>query len=142
MSSRFGQAALAVLLLAALWAMPATAQSLFARHQVTVQLATSDGQPMADAEVKVFAPGQPNRPALTGRTDKNGKFEFPADQDGFWSAEAKSGSEVARVSVRVGGAGRDETLSPVWLIGGLFVLLVLAFAYRVVRIRSRRPPPG
>ena len=138
-SSRRGQAALGAALLAVLWAMPAAAQSLFARHEVTAQFATSEGLPMADAEVKVFAPGQPNRPALTGRTDKDGKFQFPADTDGLWSAEARNANEVARVTVRVGdGCEGKEPLSPVWLIGGLLLLLVLAFAYRVARVRVGR----
>ena len=87
------QAAVAGLLLA-LTAAPAGALDLFARHQVMVQFATQDGKPMANAEVRVFAPGQPSRPALTGRTDSDGKFDFPADRDGFWSAEARSGDET------------------------------------------------
>ena len=152
LSSRLRQAGLAaaflaVGLLGALGPLsptvPAAAQSLFAR-QVTVQFATADGKPIADAEVRVFAPGRPSQPALTGRTDNAGKFEFPADADGLWSAEAHSGSEIARVTVRVGGARETEPLSPAWLIGGLLVLLILAFAFRMARARSRRPatPPG
>ena len=119
--------------------MPAAAQSLFARHEVTVQFATSDGKPIADAEVRVFAPGQPGRPALTGRTDSTGKFEFSADIDGLWSAEAQAAGEIARVTVRVGGKAESEPLSPFWLISGLLLLLVLAFGYRVLRARSTRP---
>ena len=69
---------------------PAAALDLFARHQVTVQFATPDGKPMADAEVRVFAPGKTGTPTLTGRTDSSGKFEFSADQDGFWRAEARA----------------------------------------------------
>jgi nickel transport protein len=119
---------------------PAWSLDLFARHQVSVQFATQDGKPMANAEVRVFAPGEPNRPALTGRTDSEGKFEFGADKDGFWSAEARSGDEVARVMVRVGAQQQNpEPLSPYWLLGGLFLLLVLAFGYRVARARARRP---
>src|SRR5919109_32016 len=95
-SSRLRQAALVALLVSAALLRPAVAFDLFARHQVTVQFATSDGKPMANAEVRVFAPGEPNRPALTGRTDSDGKFEFGADRDGFWSAEARDGNEVAR----------------------------------------------
>jgi hypothetical protein len=133
------QAAVAGLLLART-AAPAGALDLFARHQVTVQFATQDGKPMANAEVRVFAPGQPNRPALTGRTDSGGKFDFPADRDGFWSAEARSGDEIARASVRVGGQEKEtEPLSPYWLLGGLFLLLVLAFTFRILRARARRP---
>src|SRR4051812_19712208 len=138
-SLRLRQAALAAVLLAIVVPGPAVAFDLFARHQVTVQFATSDGKPMANAEVRVFAPGEPNRPALTGRTDTDGKFEFGADRDGFWSAEARDGSEVARASVRVGSQQQAEPLSPYWLFGGLLLLLVIALGYRILRARSRRP---
>ena len=101
----------------------AASLDLFARHQVSVEFATADGKPLADAEVRVFAPGKPNSPALTGRTDSSGKFEFPADEDGFWTAEARGAdNEIARVAVRVGGPGQQhEPMSPVWLIGGLLL---------------------
>ena len=133
------QAALAVALLALAVPGPALGFDLFARHQVTVQFATSDGKPMANAEVRVFAPGGPNRPALTGKTDSDGKFEFGAARDGFWSAEARDGTEVARASVRVGGQQQSEPLSPYWLLGLLLVLLVVAVWYRLLRARARRP---
>jgi MYXO-CTERM domain-containing protein len=140
LSSRFGQVALAAALLALLWSMPAAALDLFARHTVTVQFATADGNPMADAEVRVFAPGRPSRPELTGRTDSTGKFEFSANTDGLWSAEARGGSEIARVMVRVGSTEENEPLSPYWVVGGLLLLLILAFAFRVARRRSRARP--
>src|SRR5260370_820690 len=79
------QAALAMTLLAVLWPMPGAAHSLLARHQVAVEFATSDGKRVADAEGRLFAPGQPGRRALPGRTDSAGRFEFPADRDGLWS---------------------------------------------------------
>ena len=121
---------------------PALAFDLFARHQVSVEFATADGKKLADAGVRVFAPGKPNIPALTGRTDKEGKFEFPADEDGFWIAEARAGDEIARVTVRVGKPGQQsEPLSPFWLIGGLLLLLVLAFGARVALTRRRRTGP-
>ena len=95
----------------------------------------------ANAEVHVFAPGEPNRPALTGKTDSDGKFEFGADRDGFWSAEARNGDEVARAMVRVGSQEQQtEPLSPYWLFGGLLLLLVIALAYRILRARARRGP--
>jgi len=141
LSWRLGPALLAAVLLAAL-APAAAALDLLAPHQVTLQFARPDGKPMAGAEVRVFAPGKSGQPTLTGHTDSAGKFEFPADEDGFWSAEARSADEISRVMVRVGGAaggGRPEPLSPFWLIGGLLLLLILAFAYRVARVRARRP---
>jgi hypothetical protein len=118
---------------------PAAALDLFARHQVSVEFATADGKKLADAEVRVFAPGKPNIPVLTGRTDKEGKFEFSADEDGFWTAEARAGGEIARATVRVGTPGQQsEPISPVWLIGGLLLLLIIAFGVRVALARRRR----
>src|SRR5204862_8271916 len=135
---RLVRAVLAAIVVACLVPSPAAPLDLFARHNVTVQFATSDGKPMADTEVRVFAPGQPNRPAFTGRTDSEGKFEFGAHQAGLWSAEARNGSEVARATVRVAGQQQQkEPLSPIWLVGGL--LLVIAFGYRLMRMRARRP---
>jgi nickel transport protein len=118
---------------------PAAAIDLLARHVVSVEFATADGKPLADAEVRVFAPGQPNIPARTGRTDSQGKFEFAADEDGFWTAEARAGNEIARATVRVGKPGQPgEPISPLWLIGGLLLLLTVAFGARIALARRRR----
>jgi len=87
---------------------PAVAFDLFATHEVTVQFATQDGKPMANAEVQVFAPGDAKTPVITGRTDAEGKFVFDADQDGFWSAAAHGADQIARVMIRVGGEGGEH----------------------------------
>lgn len=129
----------AILLLAVVHG-PAAGQSLFGK-QVEVTLAGQDGKPMAGAQVRVFAPGDFNHPVVTGKTDGSGKFYFTADRDGFWSAEANNGSEVARVSIKVTGVGGDTgPLSPWLLFGILAVLLVAAILLRVMRARSRRRP--
>jgi hypothetical protein len=121
-------------------ALPARAVNLFATHEVTAQFATPDGKPMANAEVRVFAPGDPNKVALTGRTDADGKFVFDADRDGFWSAEARSADYVARVMIRVGGeAEPHKGPSPLLVIGFLVVLLGIAIWYRLLRARARGP---
>jgi hypothetical protein len=136
-----GLAALAIAFLLA--ASPAIAAfDLFAQHEVTVQFATPEGKPLADTPVQVFAPGGAPRPDLAGDTDGNGRFEFPADEDGFWIAQAHSGKEVVRVLVRVGGSGQppERPLSPYWVFGALFLLLILAFAFRILRARLRRRP--
>jgi Domain of unknown function (DUF4198) len=120
---------------------PAIAFDLFAAHEVTVQFATQDGKPLANAEVQVFRPGDGKAPTITGRTDTQGKFVFEADQDGFWSAEAKGADQVARVMIRVGGESQQpqSRISPLLVIGVLAVLLALAIWYRLLRARNRRP---
>jgi nickel transport protein len=127
----------AVLALCLFVASPAGAIDLFATHEVTAQFATPDGKPMANAEVRAFAPGNPNSPAVTGRTDAQGKFMFAADRDGFWSAEARSPDYVARVMIRVGGEPQSQSwLSPILVVGVLVVLLALAIWYRLLRART------
>jgi hypothetical protein len=113
---------------------------LFATHEVTVQFATQDGKPLANAEVQVFAPGDPKTAAVTGRTNAEGKFVFAANQDGFWSAEAKGADQVARVMIRVGGESQQphSWVSPFLLIAVLAILLAVAIWYRLLRARSRR----
>jgi hypothetical protein len=123
-------------------ASPVGALDLFATHEVTAQFATPDGKPMANAEVRAFSPADPNKPAVSGRTDAEGKFVFAADRDGFWSAEARSSDYVARVMIRVG----DETESPNWLspvlvVGFLVVMLAIAIWYRLLRARTHGPRP-
>ena len=122
---------------------PAAALDLFATHEVTVQFATQDGKPMADAEVSVFAPGDLTHPVKTGRTDKDGKFQFGTDRDGLWTAEARNGVEVARATVKVGSvsAGDQGEMSPYVIVGLLGVLLVVAVCFRFLRARSRRRDP-
>ncbi len=121
---------------------PAHALDLFAGHRVTAQFATPSGKPMADAMVRVFAPGEAATPVVTGRTDSQGKFVFDADRDGMWIAEAHTAAEVARVTIRVGGpAEQQHTRVPTFVvIGALIVLVSLAWWFRILRARSRRRP--
>lgn len=121
---------------------PAAAFDLFATHEVTVQFATSGGRPMADAAVKVFAPGDSTHVVQTGKTNKDGKFQFGTDRDGMWTAEAQGDGEVARATIRVGGdagSAQQQRVSPILVIGGLLVLLAIAMWYRFLRARARRP---
>jgi hypothetical protein len=130
--------AIAVLCVLAL--SPAGAFDLFATHEVTAQFASQDGKPLVNAEVRVFAPGDPNDPVLTGRTDAKGRFVFEADRDGFWSAEARGADQVARVMIRVGGASQSQTrISPFLVIGVLAILAGVAIWYRLLRARTRQP---
>ena len=121
--------------------LPAGAFDLFGTREVTVQFATQDGKALANAEVRVFAPGDSKTPAVTGRTDAEGKFVFGADRDGFWSAEARSADQVAHLMIRVGGDSQTQTrLSPFLVIGVLAILLAVTIWYRLLRARRRRPP--
>jgi hypothetical protein len=121
---------------------PGAAFSLFGTREVTTQFATQDGKPLANADVRVFAPGDSKSPVVTGRTDSEGKFVFEADRDGFWSAEAHGADQVARVMIRVGEEAQPQTVfSPFLIIGILAVLAAIAIWYRLLRARTRRRRP-
>jgi hypothetical protein len=119
---------------------PAGAFDLFATHEVTVQFASADGKAMGNADVEVFAPGDPTHPVKTGKTGKDGKFEFATDRDGLWTAEARVAGEVARATIRVGGSDSDQNNgpSPYLVVGALGVLLIMAVGSRFLRARARR----
>jgi nickel transport protein len=123
-------------------ASPSAAFDLFATHEVTAQFATQDGKPLANAEVQVFAPGDTTKPAVTGNTDKDGKFVFEADRDGFWGAEARTPDQIARIMIHVGGESQTPSrFSPFLVIGVLAILLALAIWYRLLRARHTRRRP-
>jgi hypothetical protein len=123
---------------------PACAFDLFATHEVTAQFATAAGKPLANAPVRVFAPGDPKTPVETGHTDSQGKFVFAADGDGLWTAEARTPDQVARVMIRVGaGAPHDQQqtrLPPIVVIGGIILLVAMGWWYLQLRRRGRRQP--
>ena len=123
---------------------PARAFDLFATHEVTAQFATSDGKPMADAAVRVFAPGDLKMPVETGHTDSQGKYVFGADKDGLWTAEARTPTEVARVMIRVGaGAPQQQRsrLPPVVAIAAIVLLIAMGWWYLLLRMRGRWRKP-
>jgi nickel transport protein len=139
MTRRVFLPAVTLIALVLLITSPSVAFDLFATHEVTAQFATPDGKPMANAEVQVFAPGGPKTPVLSGRTDANGKFVFDADRDGFWSAEARSADQVARIMIKVGGETQPQSrISPFLVIGLLAILLAVAIWYRLLRLRRHR----
>lgn len=123
---------------------PAFGFNPFATHEVTAQFATSAGEPLANAAVRVFAPGDLKTPVETGHTDAQGKFVFDADSDGMWTAEASTGTEVARVMIRVGAGSpqpQQTRLPPMVVIGAIILLGVMGWWFLLLRSRGRRRQP-
>jgi len=50
-----------------------------------------NGSPMAYCEFKVFAPGNYDKPAQEGETDKNGRVFFFPDKPGSWRVAVSDG---------------------------------------------------
>jgi nickel transport protein len=58
---------------------------------VVVQALYDTGQPMAGAQITVFAPDNPARPWLAGTADDQGRFAFVPDPElpGAWAVQAR-----------------------------------------------------
>jgi uncharacterized GH25 family protein len=98
---------------------------------VAVEFRFTDGTTMALADAMAFAPGHPNEPSVTGRTDDHGRFSFFPDQDGDWTVEVRDGdTHVARAVVTVSGHQVAEMRHafPDWLVAVSLVFNVLAAA--------------
>lgn len=74
---------------------------------VEIQASYDSGEPMAEAQVQVYAPGAPQTPVFTGVTDEAGRYVFVPDQPGDWE-----------IAVRQAGHG-DIQVVPVAAEGGL-----------------------
>ncbi|MBE9175900.1 carboxypeptidase regulatory-like domain-containing protein [Synechocystis salina LEGE 06155] len=84
---------------------PALAHGVKVEHHSVTAIAVAaqydSGEPMAEAQVLVYAPDNPSQPWLTGVTDKEGKFTFtPAgDRPGNWEVAVRQGGHGAMVTI-------------------------------------------
>ena len=72
---------------------------------LTVQLQAEfdNGDPMADAQVLVYAPDDPATPWLTGQADENGRFSFVPDPTlpGTWDVQVRSAGHGDMIHIPV-----------------------------------------
>lgn len=87
------------------WAHGAQIQSRQA-SAVEIQASYDSGEPMAAAQVQVFAPTDPQTPVLTGVTDDQGQFIFIPDSPGDWEVSVRQAGhgDIAVIAVADSGA--------------------------------------
>ena len=73
-------------------------------HEITITAAYDSGEPMAGAQVTVYAPDNPSTPWLTGTCDDNGRFSFSADatKPGSWAVQVRQAGHGDIVHIPVG----------------------------------------
>ncbi|MGF1604503.1 MAG: carboxypeptidase regulatory-like domain-containing protein [Thermosynechococcaceae cyanobacterium] len=111
---------------------------------VEIEAAFDTGEPMANAQVTIYAPDGSTQPWLTGKADSKGHFEFtpPADQVGTWQVKVRQAGHGKILNIPVGAENTaditvsSEPVSPmlrsllgVVVIGG-FVLTAILFSSR------------
>ena len=67
----------------------------------SVQASYSSGQPMAEAQVIVYSPENPDEPWTTGQTNEQGEFDFNPDTQGNWEVVIRQAGHGTSVSVPV-----------------------------------------
>jgi nickel transport protein len=76
---------------------------------MTVQLTGTfdSGEPMANAQVTVYAPDDPADPWLVGEADENGAFSFVPDPDmpGTWDVQMRTAGHGDMVHIPIGTDG-------------------------------------
>jgi nickel transport protein len=97
---------------------------------IEIQASYDSGDPMAEAQVQVFAPDDPQTPVFTGMTDGAGRFVFVPDQPGDWEVSVRQAGhgDIAVIPVAADGAiaaGYTDAagLTPVqrWVMAGAVI---------------------
>lgn len=71
---------------------------------VEIHAAYDSGEPMAGAQVTVFAPDNPSTPWLTGSCDKEGRFAFTPDtsKPGTWDVQVRQAGHGDIIHLPIG----------------------------------------
>lgn len=108
---------------------------------IEVQARYDTGEPMANAQVTVFAPQDPAVPWLTGQTDAQGRFWFRPDpaQAGSWQVRIRQAGHGGMLTIPVDPppAAQPEVLSvtpaePTRLSPGLRVAMAASWVWGLV----------
>jgi nickel transport protein len=77
---------------------------------VEIQASYDTGEPMAEAQVQVYSPEDPQTPVFSGVTDESGKFVFVPTQSGDWEISVRQAGhgDIAVVPVETGGTIAEE----------------------------------
>lgn len=119
-----------------LLAGPATAHGAFVDlatvAAVSIQARYDTGEPMADAQVSVFAPDDPAQPWLTGQTDAAGHFVFTPDaRAGRWAVQVRQAGHGAMNYVAIAADG-SATVTAAAAPGGVSLAQRLLMVASVV----------
>ena len=90
---------------------------------ITIQAKYDDGQPMANAQVAVYAPSDPANPWLKGTTDDDGHFSFVPNADpenmGNWDVKVRQAGHGNITSIPVADGKLAEVAHPHILSAGV-----------------------
>jgi len=144
-------AVIGVLVLSLLLPAPALAHGVSIQYtsdiEITIIAKYDSGEPMAGAQVAVYAPDDPSTPWLTGVCDDEGRFSFTPDasKPGIWDVQVRLAGHGGMVHIPVGEG--TATTGGIGGIGGYSYLQIVLMAACVIwgsigtafYFRRRRP---
>ncbi len=70
---------------------------------IEIQSRYDTGKPLANADVIIYAPNNPNDPWQTGKTDEKGNFMFIPDSEitGYWEVKVRQAGHGGLVSIPI-----------------------------------------
>lgn len=87
------------------WQTEAIAHGVAIQYQSTqayeIRAVYDSGEPMAEAQVAVFAPSNPAEPWLQGTTDQAGRFLFTPNASGNWEVQVRQAGHGDIVTIPV-----------------------------------------
>ncbi|MGK7900674.1 MAG: carboxypeptidase-like regulatory domain-containing protein [Hormoscilla sp.] len=99
------------------WQTEAIAHGAIVKHKIiqTVEIKASydSGEPMANAQITVYAPDDPAKPWLQGTADARGRFIFTPDAVGSWEVKVRKAGHGEIVRISIGDQGQKSPKSTV-----------------------------
>ena len=96
---------------------------------VEITASYDNGEPMSEAQVTVYAPGEPSDPWLTGTCDEEGKFFFVPDTElpGTWEVKVRQAGhgDIISIEVEEGAVESGGSTGFTWLQKAIMSLAVL-----------------
>lgn len=75
------------------------------KKSIEITARFDNGEPMSEAQVAIFAPGNPSAPWATGQCDKEGRYVFTPDSSkpGTWDIQVRQAGHGEMIHINVGG---------------------------------------
>lgn len=85
----------------------------YERNAIEIIAHYETGEPLAEAQVAVFAPGSPAEPWKTGLSDESGRFYFVPDPQmpGLWEVQVRQAGHGGLIRIEVGENGDSRIVT-------------------------------
>lgn len=106
---------------------PALAHGAVAEYRqvraIEVRANYDSGDPLSEAQIKIYAPDNPKEAWLTGTTQADGTFVFVPDQPGAWAAQVRKAGHGDITTIQVASSQQENAQASTWQGGNTYTPL-------------------